>query len=366
LSGNIIGRFFRVVSFGESHGRCVGVVIDGCPAGLEVDMEFIQNEVNRRRPSGPLSTLRVEEDRVEILSGVFKGRTTGAPICMVVWNREVDSTPYEAMRYTPRPGHADYTAYVRYGGYNDYRGGGRFSGRITVGYVMAGALAKLLLKRIGITVFAHTVEIAGVKARKLPIEEAVKNVEKSPVRCGDPEASERMVEAILRAKKEGDSVGGVVECVALGVPPGLGDPVFDTLDGDLAKALMAIPAVKAVEFGDGFALARMRGSEANDQFTVVDGRVRAETNRSGGILGGISSGMPVVFRVAFKPTPSIRKPQKTVDLRTMREVEISVPGRHDPCIVPRAVPIVEAVTAIVLVDHAIAAGLIPRVLRREA
>ena len=295
MSGNIIGRFFRVVSFGESHGRCVGVVVDGCPAGLEVDMEFIQNEVKRRRPSGPLSTPRVEEDRVEILSGVFKGRTTGAPVCMVVWNRDVDSTPYEAMRYTPRPGHADYAAYIRYGGYNDYRGGGRFSGRITVGYVMAGALAKLLLNRIGITVFAHTVEIAGIKARKMPIEEVMKNAEKSPVRCGDPEASERMVEAILRAKQEGDSVGGVVECVALGVPPGLGDPVFDTLDGDLSKALMAVPAVKAVEFGDGFALARMRGSEANDQFTVVDGRVRTETNRSGGILGGISSGMPVVF-----------------------------------------------------------------------
>ena len=341
------------------------MVVDGCPAGLKLNVESIQRELNRRKPKGPLSTSRVEEDRVEILSGVFRGFTTGAPICMVVWNRDVSSEEYERLRFTPRPGHADYTAYVKYGGYSDYRGGGRFSGRITAGFVMAGAVAKALLNLIGVEVLAHTVEIAGIRAEAVGLENIRKLAPKSPVGCADPEASRRMVKAILEASRSGDSVGGVVECVALNVPVGLGEPVFDTLDGDIAKALFSIPAVKAVEFGLGFELARLKGSESNDEFTVKDGRVVTETNRCGGILGGISNGMPIVCRVAFKPPSSIRKPQRTVNLRSMEETVIKVRGRHDPCIVPRVLPIVEAMVSIVLVDHAIRGGFIPRVIRRN-
>lgn len=361
---NAIGVAFRITSFGESHGRCVGVVVDGCPAGLKLAEGDIQRELDRRRPAqSPMTTSRAEEDRVEILSGIFNGFTTGAPICMLVWNRAADSTEYERRRWTPRPGHADYPAHVKYGGFNDYRGGGRFSGRITAGYVMAGAVAKkLLMEVLSVEVLAHTKEIGGISAREAPPEEIKGKAEGNPVRCADPEAANRMVAAIQRAMAEGDSLGGVVECIALNLPPGVGEPVFDTLEGDLAKALLSIPAVKAVEFGLGRGFSTLRGSESNDAYSVKGGKVIAETNRAGGILGGMSSGMPVTCRVTFKPTPSIRKPQKTFDLTTMRETMLEIRGRHDPCIVPRAVPVVESMVAIVLSDHALRAGLIPPVL----
>ncbi|MBI2836333.1 MAG: chorismate synthase [Chloroflexi bacterium] len=362
---NSLGQKFCVTSFGESHGRCVGIVVDGCPAGLPITEADIQKDVDRRRPGQvPGATSRAEEDRVEILSGVFNGCTTGAPILMLVWNRDVDSSQYERIRLTPRPGHADYTAYVKYGGFNDFRGGGRFSGRITVTFVMAGALAKKLLGSLGIEILAHTVEIGGVQAGMKTVEEIRRNAETNPLKCADPVATLEMIRAIETARSEGDSIGGIVEGLALNVPAGIGEPVFDTLEGELAKALFAVPAVKGVEFGAGFSVAKKRGSENNDNYAAVrDERIVALTNNAGGILGGISNGMPISVRVAFKPTPSISREQKTVNLATREDTTLSVKGRHDSCIVPRAVPVVESVIAMTLCDFALRAGLIPEVLK---
>lgn len=361
---NSMGHTFRITSFGESHGRCVGVVVDGCPAGLAIRPAQIQMELDRRRPGqSDITTRRLEEDRVEVLSGVFNGFTTGAPICILVWNRDRDSSGYEERRRTPRPGHADWTAHVRYGGFNDYRGGGRFSGRITAGFVMAGAVAKrLLAETLDMEVLAHSKEIGGITAPDISVDEIRTNVEGNSVRCGHPETAERMVERIKEVASEGDSVGGVVECIALNLPAGVGEPVCSTLEGEIARALYAIPAVKAVEFGLGRGFASLKGSESNDAFTVKDGKLTTETNHSGGILGGLSNGMPIACAVTIKPTPSIGKRQETVDISKMEETKIEIGGRHDPCIVPRAVPVVEAMVAAVLADHAIRAGLIPRVL----
>jgi chorismate synthase len=361
---NSMGHTFRITSFGESHGRCVGVVVDGCPAGLAITPAQIQRELDRRRPGqSDVTTRRREEDRVDVLSGVFNGFTTGAPICMLVWNSDRDSSGYEERRWTPRPGHADWTAHVRYGGFNDYRGGGRFSGRITAGLVMAGAVARrLLAATLGVEVLAHSKEIGGIKAPDVDIDEIRANVEGNPARCGHPETAERMVERIKEVASEGDSVGGAVECIALNLPPGIGEPVFGTLEGDLARALYAIPAVKAVEFGLGQGFASLKGSKSNDAFTVKDGKLATETNNAGGILGGLSNGMPITCTVTIKPTPSIGKRQKTVDISKMEDTGIEIDGRHDPCVVSRAVPVVEAMLAVVLADHAIRAGLIPRVL----
>jgi chorismate synthase len=365
LTANSIGERFRITSFGESHGRLVGVIVDGCPVGLEFSEEEVQAELDRRRPGmTSISTQRREEDRVEILSGLLRGFTTGAPICMIIWNRDVDSSPYDRIRDTPRPGHADFTSWLKYGGFNDYRGGGRSSGRITAGFVAAGAVAKRLLARLGIRVLAHTVQIGGVRARAVRVDEIERDVEKNSVRCADLAAAEAMEEEIRRAMREGDSVGGVIQCFASGVPAGLGEPVFDTLEGDIAKALFAIPAVKGVDFGSGFEGARLRGSQNNDPFIISEGMVRTLTNNAGGILGGISSGMPITCRVAIKPTPSISLPQRTVNLKTMSETQITSHGRHDPCVVPRAIPVVEAMMSIVLVDHALRMGVLPLVLRR--
>jgi len=367
LSGNSIGKALTFTCFGESHGPLIGAVLDGCPAGLPLNDADIQVELDKRRPGlMEISTSRREEDRVEIVSGVYKGYTTGAPICMIVRNLDVDSKPYETVMFKPRPGHADYTAKVKYGGYNDPRGGGRFSGRITVAYVMAGAVAKKILGLIGVEVLAHTVQIGGVRVEgEVPYDNIRRNVYANPARCAVPELAERMIDEILRAARDGDSVGGVVEGIALNVPVGLGEPIFDSLDADIAKMLFNIPAVKGVEFGAGFRLASMRGSEANDQYAIRDGRIATLTNNSGGIIGGISNGMPIKVRVAFKPTPSISKKQRTVNLETMSEEEIQIAGRHDPCIVPRAVPVVEACLAFVLADHALRAGAIPRIVRGE-
>lgn len=366
MSGNIIGERFVAMSFGESHGRCVGVIVDGCPAGLPINDQDIQAKLDLRKPGQSIvTTQRKEEDRVEILSGVFNGNTTGAPICMIIWNKDQDSRSYEQMVGKPRPGHADYPAMVKYGGFNDYRGGGRFSGRITATFVMAGAIAQRLLEQtLGIEVLAYTLEIGGIRANNLSIDDIRKLRYSNEVRCPDPAIAERMKEAIVKARGEGDSLGGVVECTALNMPVGLGEPVFGALESDLSKALFAIPAVKGVEFGSGFEGAKRRGSENNDIYKVEDGKIVTVTNNSGGILGGLSNGMPLLLKVAFKPASSIAKKQKTVDLKNMEETEIMVPGRHDPCVVPRAPPVVEAIVSLILADHAIKYGLIPPVLKR--
>jgi len=361
---NSLGKLFTITSFGESHGNCVGIIIDGCPAGLAITAEDIQREVDKRRPGVWIAaTARVEEDKVEILSGIFNGRTTGAPVCLLIWNKDVDSSEYEKIRFLPRPGHADYTAFTKYGGFNDFRGGGRFSGRITAGFVMAGAIAKKLLGLIGVEVVAHTVAIGGIKARLKVLDEIKENINQNPVKCADLIAAEEMARVIEQAKEKGDSVGGIIEGIALNVPVGLGEPVFDTLEGDLAKALFAIPAVKGVEFGSGFTAAGRRGSENNDPFTIKNGKIVTMTNNAGGILGGISNGMPLVVRVAVKPAPSIAQNQETVDIKKMESARLVVKGRHDACIVPRAVPVVESMVAVTLCDFAMRAGLVPRVMK---
>jgi len=362
--GNSLGEIFTITSFGESHGICVGIIIDGCPAGLSITEEDIQGEVDKRRPGvWAAATARTEEDKVEILSGLLDGRTTGAPICLLIRNKDVDSSEYEKARFLPRPGHADYTAFIKYGGFNDFRGGGRFSGRITAGFVMAGAVAKKLLSLIDIEVLAHTLAIGGIQARPKALDEIRENIGQNPVKCADLIAAEEMTRVIELAKGKGDSVGGVIEGIALNVPVGLGEPVFDTLEGDLAKALFAIPAVKGVEFGSGFAAAGRRGSENNDPFTISDGKIVTATNNAGGILGGISNGMPIVVRVAVKPTSSITQSQETVDIKKMEIATLAVKGRHDACIVPRAVPVVESMVAVTLCDFAVRVGLIPRVIK---
>lgn len=365
MTGNILGERFVLVSFGESHGKAVGAVVEGCPAGLPLLEEDIQKELDLRKPgSSPISTARSEADRIEILSGVFKGYTTGSPICLLARNVDVDSRPYDEIRNLPRPGHADYVARMKYGGFNDYRGGGRFSARRTVSYIMGGAIAKKLLRQtLNTRIAGYTVEIGGIKAGEIAFEEAEEHRYDNEVRCPDSKVAEEIKQKILTVKESGDSVGGVVECVAKDVPLGLGEPCFSALDSDLARAMLSLPAAKGVEFGSGFEGSRRLGSENNDPFTVREGRVVSVSNNAGGILGGLSSDMPIVLKVAFKPVSSIAKPQQTVDLETMKEAELIVPGRHDPCVVPRVVPVVESVMAVVLADHALRAQLIPPVLR---
>jgi len=366
MTGNVLGERFVVISFGESHGRCVGAVIDGCPSGLPLREDDIQCDLDLRRPGvSSTATNRSEKDQVKLLSGVFNGYTTGAPICALIWNKDIDSLPYEKMRKTPRPGHADITAFWKYGGYNDWRGGGRFSGRVTATFVIAGAIAKKLISHtLGMEVFAYSIEIGGIRAGEISDDQVKKFRYSNEVRCPDLEAAEKMKVKILEEKSKGDSVGGIVECKVLNVPIGLGEPVFSSLESDLSKALFSIPAVKGIEFGIGFEISRLRGSESNDPFGVKEGKIINITNRSGGILGGISNGMPIVLRIAFKPTSSISKPQKSVDLDTVKEVDLVVLGRHDPCIVPRAVPVVEGIVACVMADHSIRSGLIPLVLKK--
>ncbi|MFA5308381.1 MAG: chorismate synthase [Dehalococcoidales bacterium] len=361
---NSIGKLFTITSFGESHGKAVGIIVDGCPAGLPLAEADIQPDLDRRRSGGgAAATARRENDKAEILSGVSGGFTTGAPLCMLVRNEDVDSSAYDKLGAELRPGHADYTAYLKYGGFNDKRGGGRFSGRITASFVMAGAVAKKLLGTIGVEIAAHTVEIGGIPAKAVDYKEIKKLSSADPLCCADPAASKQMQAHIIKTKEAGDSLGGIIEGVALGLPAGLGGPVFDSLDGDLAKALFAIPAVKGVAFGAGFASARLKGSENNDAFMMKDGKIITGTNNAGGILGGISTGMPLVVRVAVKPTPSIALEQATVDIAAMQETTIKVGGRHDACIVPRAVVVVEAMMAVTLCDFSLRAGIMSRVLK---
>jgi chorismate synthase len=350
MSGNSFGTLFRVTTWGESHGEALGVVVDGCPSRLELSEEDIQHELDRRRPGvSAITTERKEADAVKILSGVFEGKTLGTPISMLVWNKDVDSSPYEALKDIARPGQADFSYQQKYW-IRDYRGGGRASGRETVARVAAGAIAKKILASSGIQIIGHVVEIGGIRARKLSVDEVKRNAESNAVRCADLEAAQSMEALIKEVKEEGNSVGGIVEVCALGVPAGLGEPVFDKLDAELAKALMSIGAVKGVEIGAGFGASRLKGSEMNDEFYVGAGRIRTRTNNAGGILGGISTGEPLVCRIAVKPTSSIAKPQRSVDMKKMGEVEVRIKGRHDPCICPRMVPVAEAMVALVLVD----------------
>jgi chorismate synthase len=361
---NSFGKIFTITSFGESHGQCIGVVVDGCPAGLPLAVADIQSEVDRRKPGGSLgSTTRREKDKVEILSGVLDDLTTGAPICLLIKNEDVDNSDYEKIRFKLRPGHADYTAFVKYGGFNDWRGGGRFSGRITASFVMAGAIARKLLDLIGVEIIAHTIAIGGITAGPVDYQAIKKKMTIDSLFCADPQASKKMAGLIAKAKAAGDSLGGVIEGVALNMPAGLGEPLFDNLDGELAKALFAIPAVKGVEFGAGFAAASMKGSENNDPFVMKNGKIITAANNAGGVLGGISSGMPLVVRVAVKPAASIAVEQQTVDIQKMKGVSLKIGGRHDVCIVPRAVPVVEAMMAVTLCDFALRAGLVPGVIK---
>ncbi|MBN2518443.1 MAG: chorismate synthase [Candidatus Altiarchaeota archaeon] len=368
MSSNTFGKEFCLTTWGESHGAAVGCVVDGCPSGLKISQEYVQEELNWRRPGqSDISTSRGEKDKVELLSGVFDGKTVGAPISMLVWNEDKDSSAYKPFKDKPRPGHADLTWREKFG-FVDWRGGGRSSARETVGRVAGGAVAKKLLEdTLSIEVFAYTKEIAGVVARDMKIENLDKckcrEITKlNPIRALDLERAKLMEQEILNARADKDSVGGVVEVVALNVPSGFGEPVFDKLNADLAKAVMSIPAAKGVEFGLGFQFARMKGSESNDDFVLEKGKVRTKTNKAGGILGGISNGMPMVLRVAFRAPSSIAKEQQTVDLKKKKAAKITVEGRHDPCIVPRAVPIVEAMVALVLADHGLRSGLVPRKL----
>ena len=367
MAGNSIGKEFVVISFRESHGKYVGVIVDGCPAGLPLSEKDVQAELDRRIPPQlKIVSGRIEKDTVEILAGVFNGFTTGAPIAMTVANKEADSSDYAAIKNSPRPGHADYTTRVKYGGFNDYRGGGRFSGRVTVALIMAGAVAKKLLSRFSIDVLAYTTAIGNVKINKtLSLEEIRRRRYETAVRCPDKACAVAMEAAIVAARKEGDSIGGIIEITAVGVPAGVGEPLFDALDADLSKMLLAIPAVKGVEFGAGFEAAEMKGSENNDAYSMRDGKVETLTNKAGGIVGGISSGMPIVARIALKPTPSIAKKQQTVNLALMEDAVIEVTGRHDPCVVPKAVPAAESAVAILLADHMIRAGFIPKVLKER-
>lgn len=348
------GKILRISVFGQSHGRAVGVLVDGLPAGEAVDLRELNAFLDRRRPGrGPLSTARKETDLPVFLSGLEDGRTCGAPLCAVIENADQHSGDYSELKDKPRPGHADYTAAVKWGGHADMRGGGHFSGRLTAPLCVAGGIAKQILARRGIFVGAHLASVAGIPDRPFPLHptaELFEAVAKKSFPVLDDGAGEAMRSAILAAKNDLDSVGGVIECAAIGVPAGLGDPMFGGVENRLAAALFGVPAVKGVEFGEGFGAAALRGSENNDPFVMEDGGVRTETNRAGGILGGITTGMPIVLRAAVKPTPSIGQPQRTVSLSRREDTDLTIHGRHDPCIAHRAVPVAEAVTAAVLLD----------------
>ncbi len=345
------GQQFRITTWGESHGGGVGVVIDGCPPGLVIDEDEIQADLDRRRPgASPLTSQRNEPDRIRILSGVFEGKSLGTPICMMVENKDARAKDYEPFKHLYRPSHADYTYDAKFG-IRNWMGGGRASARETIGRVAAGAVARKLLRDAwGIEIVAYVTKVHEIEVEIDPDTVTAEGVRGSEVCCPDHEAGRRMVDLIKKVRKEGDSVGGVLCCVARGVPPGFGAPVFDKLEADLARAMLSIPATKGFEIGSGFAGTDLKGSEHNDLFESRDGKIRTKTNRSGGIQGGISNGENITMRIAFKPTATIAKKQATVTDKG-EPAEIAPKGRHDPCVLPRAVPIVEAMTALVLADH---------------
>lgn len=358
---SFFGRELRIATFGESHGKAIGVVIDGVPAGLELREEDIRRELDRRMFCNiPVLNPRCEPEEFEILSGVKDGRTQGTPIAIILWNRRVISSYYDELWLRPRPGHADLAYYLKYGKNYDHRGGGRASGRTTAALVAAGAVAKKLLSTIGVEVVGHIVELGGVAISKDYTIDDIKASWSRQLPVVDEDALQKMLARIVEVVKEGDSIGGAAEVWAVGVPPGLGEPVFDKIKADLAKAAMSIPSAVAFEMGMGVRLSRMKGSEANDPITIKGNRVGLATNKAGGVLGGISVGEPIWFRTYFKPTPSVRKPQQTVDLSTMSQTTLSFKGRYDVTTVPKALVALEAMTALVLADHALRAGLIRR------
>jgi chorismate synthase len=347
---NTFGTHFCVSSFGESHGPAIGVMVDGMPAGIDFDESLLLHELSRRKPGqSALSTQRSEDDIPEVLSGIFEGKTTGAPICIIIRNKDARSSDYDSLKDIYRPSHADFTYREKYG-IRDHRGGGRASARVTAGWVAAGALAKMLLReQMSANICAwvssiHQIQWTGSVAAVNP-----EVVEQSPVRCPDAEVSNRMIAAIEQARAEGDSLGGIITCVVQGVPAGIGEPLFGKLQARLAAAMFSINAAKGFEYGSGFAGTEQKGSELNDSFEMRDGKVSTKTNHSGGIQGGISNGAPILFRVAFKPVASIAKQQDTID-SSGTSVQLEITGRHDPCVLPRAVPIVEAMAALVLAD----------------
>ena len=355
---NSIGEKFRITSFGSSHGKALGAIVDGCPANLELSAEDIQKELDKRKPgTSKVTTARKEADEVQILSGIFEGKTDGTPITGVIFNKNQHSKDYSMFKNTPRPSHGDYGWMAKYGNY-DYNGGGRGSGRVTIGHVIGGAIAKKLLKTKGIEIISHVTQIGNIKAQNNDLKLIKENIDKNPIRCADIDAAKEMEELILAKKQEGDSVGGIVETIATGIPAGLGEPVFGKLDGDLARALMNIGAVKGVEIGLGFDVATHTGSEINDEYEINNNKITTKTNNSGGIIGGMSNGMPIISRIAVKPTPSISKCQNSINLEKMENEKIEINGRHDPCICPRVTVVAEATTAIVLADHMIRSGFI--------
>ncbi|HTG52155.1 MAG TPA: chorismate synthase [Candidatus Tectomicrobia bacterium] len=352
--GNSFGQLFRVTTFGESHGGGIGVIIDGCPPRIEISEAEIQRELDRRRPGqSKLTTRRKEADRCEILSGVFEGKTLGTPIAVLVRNKDTRPEDYSEIARKFRPSHADYTYEAKYG-IRNWQGGGRASARETIGRVAAGAIAKKILAALytDFEIVAYVTQIHELAAQIDRSTVKIKDVEKTIVRCPDNSIARKMISLIETVRDEGDSVGGVIECVARGVPPGLGEPVFDKLEADLAKAMLSIPAAKAFEIGSGFGATQMRGSQHNDAFETRAGKIRTTTNNSGGVQGGISNGEDIYFRVAFKPPATIALEQKTVTI-SKDETDLAARGRHDPCVLPRAVPIVEAMAALVLCDHAL-------------
>ena len=365
---NTTGKIFSITSFGSSHGKAIGAVIDGCPANLELNEKDIQKELDRRRPgTSSITSPRKEKDRVQILSGIFEGKTDGTPITGVVFNEDKRSKDYNYIKNTPRPGHGDYTWIEKYGNY-DYNGGGRGSGRVTIGHVIGGAIAKKLLRQFGIKVISHVIQVGDIKAKTVNMNLIEEKANENPVHCADPNAAKEMEELILEYKNKGDSIGGIVETIAIDVPAGLGEPIFGKLDGELAKALMEIGSVKGVEIGFGFDVANSTASQINDEYYIKENNnsdnninnvnIGTTTNTSGGILGGISNGMPIITRVAVKPTPSISMLQNTVDLKSCEETKIEIKGRHDPCICPRVTVVSESAVAIVLADQMIRSGFI--------
>lgn len=349
------GNNLKVSIFGESHGTAIGITIDGLPSGFEIDMDKVLKEMERRAPGrSALSTPRKEADTPEILSGFFEGRTTGTPLCAIIRNGDTRSKDYSQLKANIRPGHADYTGKIRYKGFNDYRGGGHFSGRITAPLVFAGAICKQILHSRGIDIVAHVKSIGNVSDKGFLdgqfTEELINGLKGKELPLIDSSLEEAMREEVLNAKKAKDSIGGTVECAVLGIEAGIGNPFFDSVESTIAHLIFSVPAVKGIEFGKGFNISKMRGSEANDQYYFEGDKVKTKTNNNGGILGGITNGMPIVFTAAIKPTASISMEQNTVDIEAHKETKLVVVGRHDPCIVQRALPVIEAVTAIAIVD----------------
>jgi len=351
VPGNTFGQLFKVTTFGESHGGCVGCVIDGCPPGIEISEAEIQKEMDRRKPGqSAITSPRKEEDKIKILSGYFEGKTTGTPILMLAYNKDMRPEDYDHLKNVYRPSHADFTYEQKYG-YRDFRGSGRASARETLARVAAGAIAKKYLnQRLGIKILSFVSQVGDIKTDIDFNSVTEEQIESNIVRCPDSQTAEKMIALIEKMRDSGDSIGGVITCVIRNVPAGLGEPVFDKLNADLGKAMLSINAVKGFEIGSGFAGVTKPGSEHNDEFIISDGKIRTRTNNSGGILGGISNGETIYFRVAFKSVSTIMKKQNTVN-RSLEEVELEASGRHDPCVLPRAVPIVDAMSALTIIDH---------------